>query len=324
VEKKIKRESDTMSLKEFLDGALTRPEEGDTVEYYNLKARVSGNVLTNAQQNIPAGGYNYEADITKFWQEFQSLKQECDYKLTFNTLMLRVLTEGLKAAPRLNAHMEYNHKASCGRLIIKKHIDIAVPVLLDSGETFPIKVRRAEQMTLKEISAEMDRLMKTLETTDVDRVLFDVILQRIIGFLLRGKFVTTAKQIATGYVGKYKVAKLSGLFEHAPRDSSSLQMNELNEGTVCLTNLGTLYKGLNGNVTYAPILYPQVFIMALGAMQDKDYVFRNEKGEIDLATKKVLPINIMFDHRIGGFADVVPFIQKLDEIFANPEIIRSW
>jgi pyruvate dehydrogenase E2 component (dihydrolipoamide acetyltransferase) len=64
--------------------------------------------------------------------------------------------------------------------------------------------------------------------------------------------------------------------------------------------------------------------MAMGALQDKEYAFRNDKGEVDLATKKVLPINIMFDHRIGGFADVVPFIKKIDEIFANPEVIWEW
>ena len=314
-----------MDFKEYMAGALTKPMEGDTVEYYKIKGRVSGNVLTNAQQNIPAGGYNYEADITKFWEEFQRLKKECDYKLSFNTLMMRVLAEGLKVAPRLNAHMDYRPLSSSGRLIIKKHIDIAMPVLLESGETFPIKVRHVEEMNLKELQAEIDRMLETLKTTDVDRVLFDVILQRIIGFICKGKLRQTAAQIYTGYCGKFKVAKLSGLFEHADRDpSKSLQMYELNEGSVCLTNLGTLSKGLSGNITYAPILYPQVFIMALCSMQDKDYVFRNEKGEVDIGTKKILPINIMFDHRIGGFADVVPFLKKLDEIFANPEEIREW
>lgn len=314
-----------MDLKEYLAGALTKPMEGDEVEYFKIKGRVSGNVLTNAQKNIPAGGYNYEADITKFWEEFQNLKKNCGYQLSFNTLMMRVLAEGLKVAPRLNAHMDYRPLSSSGRLIIKKHIDVAMPVLLETGETFPVKVRNIEEMNLKELQAEIDRMLATLKTTDVDRVLFDVILQRIIGFILKGKFVSTAAQIYTGYCGKFKVAKLSGLFEHAPRDASkSLQMYELNEGSVCLTNLGSLYKGLNGNVTYAPILYPQVFIMAMCAVQDRDYAFRNEKGEVDIATKKILPINLMFDHRIGGFADVVPFIKKLDEIFANPEVIREW
>ncbi len=312
-----------MDIKEYIRGALTAPEKGDKVEYFKLKARVSGNVLTNAA-DIPAGGYNYEADITKFWEEFQKLKKERDYPISFNTIMLRVFAEGLKANPRLNAHMEYKHKASTGRLIVKEHIDVAVPFLLDSGETFPVKLRNLEQLSLKGISDEITRLTAALEETDVDRVLFDIILQRIIGFILKGKFASTAAQIATGYVGKYKVAKLSGLFEHASRDKSTLQMNELNEGTVCMTNLGTLYKGLSGNVTYAPLLFPQVFIMALGAVQDKDYAFRNDKGEVDLATKKILPINIMFDHRIGGFNDVIPFIKKLDEIFAAPEVMWEW
>lgn len=312
-----------MGFKEYIRGALTAPEKGDTVEYFKLKARVSGNVLTNAA-DIPAGGYNYEADITKFWEEFQKLKKERDYPISFNTIMLRVLAEGLKANPRLNAHMEYKRKASTGRLIVKEHIDVAVPFLLDNGETFPVKLRNLEQLSLKEISEEIARLTTALKETDVDRVLFDIILQRIIGFILKGKFASTAAQIATGYVGKYKVAKFSGLFEHASRDKSALQMNELNEGTVCMTNLGTLYKGLNGNVTYAPLLFPQVFIMALGAVQDKDYAFRNDKGEVDLGTKKILPINIMFDHRIGGFNDVITFIKKLDEIFAAPEVMWEW
>ena len=313
-----------MDIKKYLAGALTKPSPEDKIEYFKIKGGASGNVLSNAQKNIPAGGYNYEADITKFWEEFQKLKKDCGYNLMFNTIMIKVLAEGLKVAPRLNAHMNYNHTASCGRLIIKPNIDVAVPLLLESGETFPVKVRNVEKRTLKETQEEFDRLMRTLKTTDTDRVLFDVVLQRIIGFILKGKFISTAAQIATGYVGKYKVAKLSGLFEHAPHDDTSLQIDDLNEGTVCLTHLGSLDHGLTGNVTYAPILYPQVFIMCICAIQDKQYVFKNEKGEIEIGTKKVLPINLMFDHRIGGFNDVVPFIKKLDEIFTNPEVIKEW
>jgi pyruvate dehydrogenase E2 component (dihydrolipoamide acetyltransferase) len=64
--------------------------------------------------------------------------------------------------------------------------------------------------------------------------------------------------------------------------------------------------------------------MALGAVQKRECPFRNEKGEVDLETRRFLPINVMFDHRIGGFADVVPFIKRLEEIFENPEIIREW
>lgn len=313
-----------MSFKDFINASLNKPLPEDKVEYFNLKSRVSGYILTKAQQNSPTCGYNYEADITKLWEEFQKIKENCGYEISFNTLMMRILVEGLKAAPKLNSHIEFNTTSSCGTLIMKKHIDVAMPVLLDNGETFPIKVREAENKTLKELSEQITELLERLKNTNVDKVMFDVITQRTVGLLLKGDIKATIAQTFTGYVGKHKVAKLKGLFHPAPRDGSMLFMNELNEGSVCMTNWGVLYDGLNGNVTFTPLLYPQVFLFAMGVVKDTDYAFRNEKGEVDIATKKTLPITLMFDHRIGAFSDVMPFIKKLDEIFQNPSVINEW
>ena len=141
-----------MSFKEFLKATLNKPLPEDKVEYFKLRSRVSGYILTKAQQNSPTCGYNYEADITKFWEVFQDLKENCGYELSFNTLMMKVLTEGLKAAPKLNSHIDFNTTNSCGTLIMKKHIDIAMPVLLDNGETFPIKVRETENNFYQNVS----------------------------------------------------------------------------------------------------------------------------------------------------------------------------
>ncbi len=313
-----------MSVKNYLRGALGKPEKGDTVKYFGLRDRISGYILTKAQQNSPTCGYNYEADITKFWEEFHNFKEACGYNLSFNTVMIKVLTEGLKVAPKLNAHLKFNTTSSCGTLIMKEHIDIAVPVVLENGDTFPIKVNETENKTLKEIAGQVDGLMARLKDTDIDRVMFDVVTQRTVGLMLSGEVVPTVAQTVTGYVGKHKISKLNGRLKPAPKDGSMLLVDELNEGSVCLTNWGVLYDGLNGNVTYTPLLYPQTFLMAMGKARDVDYAFRNEKGEVDLATKKVLPITLMFDHRIGAFNDVMPFIKKLDEIFQNPEIMREW
>jgi pyruvate dehydrogenase E2 component (dihydrolipoamide acetyltransferase) len=67
-----------------------------------------------------------------------------------------------------------------------------------------------------------------------------------------------------------------------------------------------------------------VFLFGFGAARDRNYPFKNEKGEVDIETKKMLPINLVFDHRLGAFNDTMPFVRKLEEIFANPEIIREW
>lgn len=315
-----------MGIKEYIREALDRPDKEDKIEYFNLKSRVSGYILTNAQKNIPTPGYTYQADITKFWEEFENLKKNCGYHLSFNTLMMRVLVEGLKAAPRLNSHLEFNNITLCGRLIVKKYIDVAMPVFMENGETFPLKVQHTENKSLKQLSEQIDELNEKLKKTNVDSVLLDMISQRYVGFFLKGKkVIPTAIQAVTGFVGKGKVTKVSNLFKKKPpQDESTLCIKELNEGSVCLTNWGPLYDGLNGDVTYTPLLYPQVFLMAVGNIRDVEYAFRNEKGEVDLATKKVLPITLLFDHRIGGFGDVMPFIKRLDEVFAEPEMIREW
>lgn len=313
-----------MDFKKFINGALGRPEKGDTVKYFSMRDRISGYILTKAQQNSPTCGYNYEADITKFWEEFQNLKETCDYPLSFNTIMMKVLVEGLKAAPKLNAHLKFNKTSSCGEIVIKKHINISMPVVLDEGDTFPLKVKEAENKSLKELSEQIADLIERLKNTELNRVLFDVVAQRTVGLFLSGAIIPTLAQTITGYVGKNKVAKVRDHFNPVPNDGSILYMDELNEGSVCLTNWGVLYDGLNGNVTYTPLLYPQTFLMAMGVVKDVDYAFRNEKGEVDIGTKKLLPITLMFDHRIGAFNDVMPFIKKLDEIFQNPEIMREW
>lgn len=312
-----------MDFKKFIAGALELPEEGDRVEYFKLKQRVSGNVLTNAQRETVGAAYFYEADITKFWDEFKALQKEVDYKLSFNTLMMRVLIEGLKAAPRLNAHMKYDHTSSSGKLIVKKHVDVAMPYIFETGETFPLKVLHAEEKNLKELQLYINDLIERAERSDINQVLMDLITQRMIGFILRGKFISTAAQISSGFIGKGKVTKIQDMFKKAESNVEIL-MEELNEGTVCFTNWGSVHRNMEGNIGYTPLLYPQVFLMGTGSARDRNFVFKNEKGEVDIETKKMLPINLVFDHRIGAFNDTMPFVRKLEEIFANPEIIREW
>jgi pyruvate dehydrogenase E2 component (dihydrolipoamide acetyltransferase) len=238
--------------------------------------------------------------------------------------MMRLMVEGLKAAPRLNAHMKYNHTSSSGKLIVKKHIDPAMPYIFETGETFPIKVLHAEEKTLKELQFAINDVIDRAEKSDINRVLFDLISQRMVGFVLNGKLFSTVSQIASGFVGKGKVTKVQDILKKSNQDGTELLLKELNEGTVCFTNWGSVHRELEGNIGYTPLLYPQVFLFGFGAAKDKNYPYKNEKGEVDIETKKMLPINLVFDHRLGAFNDTMPFVRKLEEIFANPEVIREW
>lgn len=320
-----------MSFRDYINNSTLHPEPGDTVEYMTIRDRITSNVLVNSQRDIPGTACSYEADVTKLMNEFEKLRKKTDYKLTFNTLMIKILVEGLKAAPRLNAHYEYSHRKTCGRIIIKKHIDVAMAVCLPDSQTFQVKIKGLEDKNLKETAILTEEVKRKLENTNLKRIMYSVGGQRILGLALKGKALTSLSQVCAVYFGKGKIAKFSKLFrrkkhkknnENKPYDG--LRVSDFTEGTVCYTNWGTLYDNLDVNITYIPPLYPQVFLFATGRVKNKDYVYKNEKGELALGTKKVLPITLVFDHKIGGAADIVPFIKKLDEIFEKPEIIAEW
>ena len=313
-----------MGLKNFLDVTLHRPIEGDRVEYFGeVKKKCNGYVLSNAT-NQPAAAYAYEADITKLWDAYKELKAACGYPLSFNTIMMKAMVEGLKAAPRLNAHIDFKPFSISGRMIIKKHINIAMPVVLNNGDTYPVNILEAETKTLKELQEQTTDVVTRMKTTNIQRTYTDMVLNRGIAFALTGKLPQAVAMGVKGAFGKSKMGKISDLFNQPPKEENALTPQHINEGTVCFSNWGTLSKGLNGMGTQAPLLYPQVFMMGTGTVQDKEFVFRNSNGEIDLGVKKVMPITLTFDHRIGALNDVVPFIKVLDEIFENPEIIKTW
>ncbi len=109
-----------MKIKKYLQQARLAPDSGDRIEYMTLRDKMMSNALVNSQRNTPGVACTYEADITRLLAVFEGLKKSCSYRLTRNALMTKILVEGLKEVPRLNAHFLYNHLSTSGRLIIKK------------------------------------------------------------------------------------------------------------------------------------------------------------------------------------------------------------
>ena len=202
-----------MDFKKYMKEATLAPEDGDITEYLNIRGRLLSNVLVNAQRDIPSVACTYDADVTKLLKVYNELKENSSFRLTFNTLMLKILAECLKEAPRLNAHAEYNHRKTSGRLIIKKHIDVAVAVRLQNGETFQVKVKHLEEKSLKETAEAVEEIKEKLKETNMKRVLFNLAGKRMAGYAAKGKIITTLSQFTSAYFGKAKIAKLSKLFK---------------------------------------------------------------------------------------------------------------
>ena len=53
--------------------------------------------------------------IYRFFDEYKkiNLGRSAEEKITFNTLMIKAITEGIKEAPVMNSHIEYNSSIDC-------------------------------------------------------------------------------------------------------------------------------------------------------------------------------------------------------------------
>ena len=322
-----------MDFKEYLRAARLEPVNGDRAEYMTMADKMLSNVFVNGQRNSPVVCTLYKADVTKFAEAFDKLRAECDYKLTLNAVMLKVLVEGLKAAPRLNAHYKYNHTLTAGQYIIKKNIDVSMAICKSDGTTFQMKLQQLENKSLKEIALMAADARERFEKADLSEVMFEASRQHIIGELSKGKIIEPLRQSLSASFGKGKVVRLSQTLKSdflkitGKKDlqpDCDVKIEEVNEGTVCFTNWGAICKNSDFNVVSAPLLYPQVFLFSMGRLREEKFAYEDENGNVKLASKKMLPLGLNFDHKIGGAYELIPFITKLEEIFENPEVIFGW
>ncbi len=298
--------------------------------YFDLSQRIVAYSMSQSQKEIPLVGFNYEPDITAFWEEYLQLNRTRTHarKISFNTLMLKLVSECLKAAPVLNARLAYDDKASTGKLNYQGQVDISMPTILPDGRMFPLKVRNVESKSLDELSEYIYDLLSRLNNTMIDEVLYELAIERNWQDLKRGKLLEVLARIFATYIGEHRLTRAPRherhRYKHSVSANAVLTTEDVGEGSVSVTNWGSLYKNLRGSCTIAPLIPPTVFSNAISAVQEQLYPYQDAEGHIQIGIKKILPITLLFDHRIGGFGDLVPYIKQMDEIFANPSLIHRW
>ena len=98
---------------------------------------------------------------------------------------------------------------------------------------------------------------------------------------------------------------------------------DIEGGTVTVSNIGSICKS-PGQFALLEILPPQVFAAGISAIQERPGVYVNDAGEKVLGIRKILPMCLVFDHRVLDFSDLVPFVSRLDRLFQDPQEIFSW
>ncbi|ADQ65905.1 branched-chain alpha-keto acid dehydrogenase subunit E2 [Halogeometricum borinquense DSM 11551] len=87
---------------------------------------------------------------------------------------------------------------------------------------------------------------------------------------------------------------------------------EMQGGTFTITNIG----GIGGEYATPIINYPEVAILALGAIKEKPRVVDG-----DIVPRKVLTLSLSFDHRIVDGAVGARFTNKVKEYLMNPKLL---
>ena len=143
---------------------------------FGIQRKIVANMTTESWETIPHVTYNYEPDVTDFMREYKKLnfnRKGAD-KITVNTLMLKVISEGLKAAPIMNSHIEYNRKLVRGEIKTFEDINISMPMIMPNGEMMTINLHNFESKNLDEMTDYINDVQRRFEKTDLTEAMFEV------------------------------------------------------------------------------------------------------------------------------------------------------
>ena len=241
--------------------------------------------------------------------------------------MLKIIAEGLKAAPIMNSHINFNRRFVTGKIDTFEEINFSMPTILPNGEMMTVNLRDFGNRTLDDMTAYINDVRRRAEKTNLTEAMYNVAFNKTIETLKEGKLFQVITRIGGANFGKCKVNHLRGKAKKeydAIPETERLTMKDLEQGTVTVSNVGSIYRGQHGAVSLLEIVPPQVSAFAVGAIQDRPVVIKNEDGSKDIGIRSILPLCITFDHRAIDFGDIVPFMKKVDEILDNPAIIHTW
>lgn len=294
-------------------------------EHFGIARKIVSNMTSESWEAVPHAGFTYEADVSGFLDVIKEINQGKTGvdKISVNTAMLRVIVEGIKACPIMNSHIHFNRKLVRGKLETFENIDISMPVTFENGEMMTLNMHDMGNKTMTEINAAIHDTMRRAKNTNMDEVMYEVSLDNTLTALKHGKIGQTLCRLIGSKTGKHKVKNLSGRAKkeyYAIPETERLTKHDIEQGTITVSNLGSLWRDWHGDCALLEIIPPQIVAMAISAAQKTPMVDENDNIYIG----RKMTLTLIFDHRAVDMGLLIPFVKKIDEIFKSPEIIKEW
>ena len=277
--------------------------------YFTLPRKMVAAMTSESWERTPHGVFTQEADLQNLLAVLKNYNERSGEHITLNSALLKLVAECLKAAPMMNGHMRYRRLLVSGRITLFDHVDISVPVKFPGGMMIPVTLHRLEEKSIREIGADMADVMRRAGNTNMEEAMFDVSLHDTLDELKRFHLVKAIGRLIGALADRRHLRTLNAKERRAYRripESERLTRADLKQGTVTISNLGSLYREWKGACTMMEIVPPQLAAIGLGAVRDN-----------------LITLTIAFDHRGLDADDVFPFIRKMDEILADTEKLQQ-
>ncbi|MBR3439528.1 MAG: 2-oxo acid dehydrogenase subunit E2 [Clostridia bacterium] len=297
--------------------------------WFGIQRKIIAHMTTESWQTVPHIGYSYEPEVSKFMAMTKQLNASGKFsqKITVNTFMLKAITEGLKAAPELNANIHFDAKRVKGYITEYEDIHASMTWVLPNDEMMTINLHDIGSKSLSELNDYIADVARKINNTNLDEVMYSISFDDTMRELKKGHIVKVIRRLTGAKLGKHKVVTLKGKAKkdyYAIPETDRLTKDDLRQGTVCISNIGSTTRGIHGRCTMLALIPPEVFVLCMSSVQKTTVVVTDENGEDKVVPGLVMPMEMVFDHRAVDFGKLVPFINRLEQIFTNPEEMLEW
>lgn len=301
------------------------------VSNFGIQRKIVANMTVEGWRGAPHCSYTFEPDLTEFYKKYTEFAEELKKdgkRVTFNTVMMKTICEALKVAPEMNAHLAFNRKLVRGEITTFDQIDVSMPCILPDGRMMTITMTDMGNRSLGNMTEYIAEMTKKMEKTDINEAMYQVSMNDTFEKLAKGKFLKVGQRLFGSFTSKkHRVTRLSGAAKKAYDaipDSEKLTAKDLKQGTITISNTGSISRGHDGEVSMLIIIPPQVCAICINAMTKKPVVVKNAAGEDEISIKTTVPLTICFDHRVLDFGEVKPFLDEFQKIVDNPESILKY
>ncbi len=300
-------------------------------ECFGIARKIVSNMTSESWEQIPHTTVSYEADVTELMEYYKKLNEnvtDTADKISVNTLALKIICEGLKAAPKMNTTLAFSRRLVRGTLTYHNSIDISMPMILKTGEMMTVNMHDMGNKSLLEMTHAIADTARRAANSDMNEVMFEVSLDNTLKGLKQGRLAqTVCRLFGSKMPGRHRVKTLSGKAKkeyYKIPETDRLTKQDIEQGTTTVSNLGSVYRGQKGECFLLEIIPPQTTAFAVNAIQDRPVVVTDDSGNKKIEIRQIMPITVAIDHRALDYGDCVPFFERLDEIFASPQVILSW